>query len=322
MSSRGKSVQKFWCGPDSAFTILELLVAATLTVVIAGVIVGLIASVLSSWNRTYGALSTGNQARAVLDQVEQDLQGAWCRDDGNAWLVATVQSGASASGVWVNGTKPVASSLNPAAPNLADARFGLAGVWLRFFTTATGVDLRGNELAAPIAVSYQIIRRGPTLSSAERHYLLYRAAVPSPATLGAGYDLDSELYNTGSDTDGAPGNVVRPGVRQVLADNVIDFGVRFYGYAPDAVTGELVFQIWFPRDDTDLAYRAQSPMSAADPGHRLPAVADVLLRLLTAEGARQIAALESGRISGDWWAIANANSQVFVRRIQLKGASP
>ena len=131
----------------------------------AGVIVGLISTTLAHWNRTQGTLTTESQARLVLDRLEQDLQGAWYRDDGNVWLAATVQAESSASGIWVNGTKPVATSLNHAAANLADARFGLAGVWLRFFTTTQGANPAAGDAAAPVAVSYQLIRRVPSPSS-------------------------------------------------------------------------------------------------------------------------------------------------------------
>ena len=54
-----------------------------------------------------------------------------------------------------------------------------------------------------------------------------------------------------------------------------------------------------------------------------------MLRVLTDDGAKLIDAIESGdgvvvRPSGStdaewWWSVAEANSRVYVRRIQLKG---
>ena len=60
-----------------------------------------------------------------------------------------------------------------------------------------------------------------------------------------------------------------------------------------------------------------------------PEVADVMMRVLTEDGAKMIDALESGagvviRPAGStdaewWWSVAEANSRVYVRRIYLKG---
>lgn len=308
--------------PPGGFTLVELLVAAAITMLIAGVVVGLISNALTHWNRAQGTLTTENQARQVLDRLTQDLQGALYRDDGNVWLAATVQPATSASGDWVNGTKPIAASLSPAVANLAEARFGVAGVWLRFFATAQGADARTNDPAAPVAVSYQIIRRAPTPSAQSCHYLLYRAGVTPSETFAAGYDLSAATYTTGSTAEGAAGNVVSPGLNRALANNVIDFGVRLFRYAPDPTTGAFTLQPIFPVDVTDLDYRAQASPTGDRLRHGFPAVADVMLRVLTDEGARQIAALEAGQVTGDWWAIATANSRVFTRRILLEVNPP
>ena len=48
-----------------------------------------------------------------------------------------------------------------------------------------------------------------------------------------------------------------------------------------------------------------------------PDVTEVMLRVLTPQGAEQIALLEDGKITGDWWTIATANSRVFTRRVVL-----
>jgi prepilin-type N-terminal cleavage/methylation domain-containing protein len=308
-------------GSRGGFTLIELVAALAITVLIAGLVLGLVSSMLNHWNRSQGALTTASQARPVLDRLAQDLQGALYRDDGNVWFAATVQPVASVSGAWVNGTKPAADSLAPAAEDLAEARFGVAGTWLRFFTAAQGADARTNDPAAPVAVSYQIIRRAPVASGSSCHYLLYRAAVTPSDTFAAGYDLGAAIYNTGASSEGVAGNVTSPAILQVMADNVIDFGVRLYSRVPDPATGGTNLVRIFPADASDLEHRARSPATAGDPRDRFPAVADVLLRVLTEEGARQIAALEAGQITGDWWAIAQANSKVFTRRVLLRSGA-
>jgi len=306
--------------PDAGFTLVELLVAATLTVLIAGVLVGLIANLLANWDRSGGVLTAENEARDVLDRIQLDLHGAWSREDGGTWLVATIQADASASGVWEGGGKPSAGSLNPAAVDLAAARFGLAGVWLRFFTVSQITQADG--LPAPVAVSYQIVRRAPTPVDSPAHYLLYRSEVASDQTMAAGYELGSAVYTTASEAAGEPGNLVRPGRRQVLADKVIDFGVRLYAYQPDPDSGSPMLRQVFPVGAADLEFRARSPRSPTEPRHLFPAVLEVLIRVLTAEGARRLSAFEAGQMTGDWWEIANEHSRVFVRRIQLKADLP
>ena len=303
------------------FTMVELLVALAITLVIAGLILGLTANSLGSWGRSQGTLAAESEAHAVLDRLAQDLQGALYRDDGGVWLVATVQADTGASGAWVGGTKPPATSFDPATPVLGEARFGVAGVWLRFFTTAQGADDRTGDPAAPVAVAYQIIRRSPTPSGDACHYLLYRSVVAPSATFAAGYDLSAPDYAAAPLTDGAAGSVRHPGGQQVIADNVIDFGVRLFGHASAAATaGSQLVQI-FPVDATDLDYQARLPSTAGELRGRFPAVADLMLRVLTAEGARQIAALEAGLITGEWWTIAGAHSKVFTRRVTFIAAT-
>jgi len=298
------------------FTIIELLVAASLTLLIAATIVTLMANAITGWSRAHGTLAVEGQARVALDQIERDLEGALIREDGHVWLAATVQATGSVSPDWVDGTKPIASSLDPIPANWLAARFGVAGIWLRLFTTVPGDAGIDNSLPAPTAVSYQIVRRAATPSRQSHRYLLYRAEMTSAATHAAGFNFGSANYDPAGG-DSALGRVLtRPESLQVLANNVIDFGIRFHGYLFNAVTGESQLRTIFPTDPSDLEFRCQS--SAGPRPFRRPVAADVFLRILTPEGARKIAALETGGMTGDWWEIAMTNSHVFSRRIRMR----
>lgn len=307
-------------GPVSGFTVLELLVAAGLTAMLATLLLALGVNLLGTWNRTQGHISLESRGQRVLDQLARDLQGAWRRDDGSVWLAATVQPGLGASGQWGEGGKPSAGSLELAAATLADMRFGVAGVWLRLFTTPPGADLRTGDPAAPVAVSYQIIRRTLADGRADCRYLLYRAEISSAATFDAGYDLSADAYRRPATIAGAPGNLVSPLGRQVLAEDVIDFGVRIHGRpASRPYSGTGLRQI-FPDKALDLEFNQASPPLGGAPVHGGPCVIDVMLRMLTTEGARQIAGLEGQQRPGDWWEIARTHSRVFTRRIVLPAA--
>jgi hypothetical protein len=228
----------------------------------------------------------------VLDQLTLDLQSAHFEDDGNTWLAATVQNAPGGIPNWISNdqnparAKPAtALSLNMIAADFSsDAnRFGVAGTWLRFYTTARGTNQNTGaapfavNASAPVAVSYQIVRRiasTATTTAAARRYLLHRAQV-RPAlngtalgTLEAGRNITATAYtrttpaagNTGANGD--PRTVRAPTLDSVIADNVIDFGVRFYVRDAATVGG---LRLVFPANtagvpaNTPLTYLANVP---------------------------------------------------------------
>jgi len=364
-----------------AFTLIELLVAITVTAVMVGMMITILNNVLNSWNRSTALLTSGNQARLLLDQLSTDLQAAVLRRDGNAWLIATIQrdqttaSGDTASGTadvylarW-NPSAPItykprgANSFDPAANRIDAAkpslnvevenrgkleyiRFGQAGVWLRFFSTPSDSNTTLAETTAPVAISYQLTRSHVGGTAATRttpiSYILFRSAVTPQNTFTAGYDLlATAAYNTANGTDGNAGNVRKPTASHVIANDVIDFGVRIY---QRNAAGELVQA--FPASQASpvapLVEPASAPYSyvatsAAAPNYAgfggsaaktvggMPEVIDVMVRILTPEGVRQIRAYEEnptliGATASDekWWEIAEANSKVYTRRIEIQ----
>ena len=121
-----------------------------------------------------------------------------------------------------------------------------------------------------------------------------------------------------------------------LADNVVDFGVRCYVRDSAQPTG---LRLIFPAAESTgspgalsaPALRAQRPANTVPssigyPNSILyPEVVDIMLRVLTDEGSRLIAAFEQAdsRISPPdntgasqfWWQLVTANSHVFTRRV-------
>ena len=345
----------------TSFTLIEVLVAAALTAVLAAVALAAVSGVLSHWNRTAGRLATAAEARLVLEQLAQDLQGAIFRSDGNIWLVVTIAADTNLSGQWRAAGRPAQAkpgnthpgTLALAAPSIEEARFGVAGVSLRFFTTKLDTNTGAADLSAPVAVGYQIIRQNVTASTtSEQRYMLFRAEVRRTRTAGgaagtfeAGYNLDpaavlATAYMAPSGTAGDPGNLIRPPLGSVLADNVIDFGVRLYlreggdlrlvfPAAPATAGGMPVGGAFTnatpPASET--RHLAVSTGPAADDyyRHAFPDVVEAMIRVLDEEGARLLAAYEAGRFQPPagitpadyWWALAEAHSQVFTRRIAI-----
>ena len=181
-------------GGKKAFTLIEVLVAVGITALLAAFIVTIVTNVSGFWSRTSGRLSAEAQGRFILDQLTLDLQSALFRDDGGTWLAVTIPANINNTGLWTTtGSTPaalkpanVAGSLQfIATADLSDnsplgPRFGIAGAWLRFFTTKRGGSTTLANVSAPVAVSYQIVRRatsGNEGRSTDRRYLLHRAEV-------------------------------------------------------------------------------------------------------------------------------------------------
>lgn len=342
--SRGTDSPASMKGRCRAFTLLELLVAMTITLVIAGLMLAVTTNVLNLWRRTQGAHTQGTAARQVLALFEQDFQSALHRQEAGCWLAADILDTASglANHGWLVGTglmKPAAGgSLRPLpAPDangislIRDARFGLSGIWLRF--VATHVESGGS---LPSVVAWQVVRRPVTgdpvaNNPAPVRYSLYRSAVSNSDTFAAGYDVTAGAYGSTNNTPSSalstayrqPRNVTNPSHANLLASNVVDFGCWFY---VRDITGSLV-RI-YPVSATDVSHQAVGGSTANDT--RFPEVADVMVRILSDEGATLIEAMENGRVSRPaayatdaewWWAVVESHSAVFVQRMEIKGGT-
>jgi hypothetical protein len=181
------------------------------------------------------------------------------------------------------------------------------------------------------------------------------------SVLKAGFNLASAVavndnYNsptaTTNDQNGDPGSIRKPDRENLLANNVIDFGVRFW--QRDPATGAL--NMIFPSnnanppkpDETNLGFAVTTltsatitstgesgiPYGGLNNGELkigYPDFVDVMIRVLTDEGARLLEAYENGltvapSASGTptqnekdayWWKIAQDHSEVFVERIPI-----
>ena len=351
MSVRGKAL---WTRRDG-FTLVELLVASAITVVLAGIMVAILAQMARTWARASGGLTATQQAEQALDLLARDLQSAVLRRDGRVWLAATVQpdqSGAVDSGgslgTWSPavrkpgaanpGTADSSLDLAPASGRIEDCRFGQAGVWLRLVTDVPDRNDTISGTSAPRVVSYQIVRRAVSaVAGASQRYALFRSearpyADDSPArersSWSVGFDVFAASYNgpSGGGNPGDAGTVRRPRRDLLLANEVIDFGVRLHRTAADGTRRTL-----FPTGNGNLGFAATTDTSALPPNptspvgamsYGFPTEAELFVRVLTEEGARQIESLEAGRLTGTtWWAIAQAHSVVLTRWVALE-ASP
>lgn len=79
-----------------AFTLVELLVASAIMVVLVLVVVKVANDTLSAYDRVVAELSAQTEARAVLDNLERDLNSAVIRPDGRCWMEIIVPGTAAA----------------------------------------------------------------------------------------------------------------------------------------------------------------------------------------------------------------------------------
>ena len=351
---------------NSGFTVLELLVAVSVTALLAGMLLNITSQVVGTQTQASGDLETNQVAQFILDRIQEDLHCAVYRNDGNTWMAATILQDASNSGSWVETSvsKPDGESLRivpndwTGGPNdplaesnnqlsLLDSRFGLGGTFFRFFTLAPELDPSSANTAGARAVSYQIVRHGLTAASTSRpRYQLFRSDVSAVETFKAGYDLHptAAAYTQGANGIRQPANVQNPIVSGMdgtstdfsLASNIIDFGIRAYLLEQNSYgTGNLK-QI-FP--DVNASTGGGAPpyeyFATSNPSYRtsgktnqhylFPDVIDVMVRILTTEGASAISAYEEGLIPPPqsssaeeyWWELAEKNSEVYIRRIRI-----
>jgi prepilin-type N-terminal cleavage/methylation domain-containing protein len=331
------------------FTLLELLVALAVTALLAGLAFSVSTGFFASWTRTSSRQGMEERARLILDQVASDLQAAVRREDGAVWFAATVLDRSDNSGLWeLGGRQKPAGQLQLMSSHIDELRFGQAGIWLRFFTSVRGendvssADATAQTLSAPVAVAYQLIRHDVTPGTpATPRYCLHRSAVRSAAasgragTLEAGYDLEPSqpLYaipsasNDGSQI-GDPAAVRRPAASDtLLAEHVVDFGVRLLVRNAGGEWAAI-----FPEATGLTEHLGRSSASDAAAGTRYPEAVDVMVRVLSDDGARLLAAMESRQIDSRpreyesdaawWWGIVEAHSRVFSQRVEILARVP
>jgi len=212
------------------FTILELLVAVSVTALLAAMLLNITSQVVTTQSQASGDLETNQVAQFILDRIQEDLQCAISRNDGNVWMAAKILTSEDNSGSWVRANsvaKPEDESKrlffddwpDSAWPDdnkgkedkelaeanqqgsLIESRFGIGGTWLRFFTQAPELDPKVTNKGGIRAIAYQIVRYGLTGATTSRpRYQLFRSDVSTENTFAANFNLHPTdgFYNSQS----------------------------------------------------------------------------------------------------------------------------
>jgi prepilin-type N-terminal cleavage/methylation domain-containing protein len=306
------------------FTLLELLVAVTITLLLAGLMLSVTTTILAQMRRAQGGSMATIEGKLALDQLERDLQGAILRTGGGrVWLDArVVATGDLVSHGWKMQTTPVMKptgesdiflpeTTHDGGPEISRGRFGVSGVWLRLITSDYDSDSKNT---VPVAVSYQVVRREVSSASGSPvRYAFYRVKKNAEDTFG----IMSAPFGA---TD--PSDLIKPSTGDVIASNVVDFGIWFYARNASG--------LFSPATPLFPTGGRTSTSPGTFPGMGNPAHAKMMIRILTEEGAAVVQSIEEGRVTPPagisvdrwWWQVVAANSFVFTREVELAPSGP
>lgn len=96
-----------------AFTLVELLVASAIMVIIVLVVVKVAVDTMTAYDKVVADLSAQSEARAVLDNLERDMNTAVIRPDGRCWLEIIAPGAPGAPAGFTNKIPNVPSDLQP-----------------------------------------------------------------------------------------------------------------------------------------------------------------------------------------------------------------
>jgi len=304
------------------FTLIELMAALGVTAVIGYFFISIGRDFVIAWDHVGDSVARETEARAAMNTIARDFEAAFFREGTDVMFAVDVLEDNTNSGIWEGDTAEGDTAERPDGTGFdpANHEYGWAGCWVRFFTAAPSLN----------AVGYQIIRSTIKGGVGTPRYMLYRNVTLIRDTLAEGFDLKAgALYFD----NGYIGSIERP---NILAVNVIDFGVRLYVYESDPVTNPDPsgpdapdgLRLVFPADLSSsletvlpaggLAYSGAT-FSPAGSGQRYPDVVEVFIRVLSESGADEISNMEEAGDNSRWQEVVDKNSRLYRRYITISG---
>ena len=277
---------------QSAFTLIEIMVATVVMIVLTGLVIQITSEVLKVWNRSSGKLSANAEARIAMDLLTQDLETAVFRNNNLQWLRAEDDT----SG-WVN------------------------TVSLKLFSPAIDRPSGPGDICG---IAYLLENRDPVSGSLsagspdDRLWILYRMVASPEDTfnnlMGVGNQdalpaKDKLVWDSNSivgiDSDGNEGT-------NYLVSNVLGFEIDFYVEEDDTpgntlVTGDTIYG----GDDATVG-----PQSLLGGGFtKSLAYAEIKLTVISDEGAALLQNL--AQIPQDSDDVVREHGEVFTRRVNF-----
>ncbi len=308
---------------EKGFTLIEMVVALAITAVIGYLFVSIGRDFVRAWDHIGDTVSRETEVRAALDWIERDFESAFFQEGNGVMFAVDVLNNENNSGSWQTDGDTLRPSTS--GSNTQNHEYGWAGCWVRLFTASPTLN----------AVGYQIIRS--TMRNAPEftpRYMLYRNAANVRETIDKVLDLtDTGAYPT------LTGDVVNPERPNILAINVVDFGVRLYIYEtdptspgypdPSGADAPDQLRLIFPADGssqlvTDISAAANhrgSTFTGIAYQNRYPDVIEIYMRVLSERGADMISDMEEAGDNTFWDEVVANNSRLYRRYVVVRGRS-
>lgn len=272
-----------------AFTLIEIMVAATITIIMVGLVIQITSEVLKIWNKSVGKLSANAEARIALELLTSDLETAVLLNNGQQWLRVETE---------------------------ADVGSPTAGktVGLKLFAPAQDRSAGPGNICA---ISYRLAYDRAYTGARANTFVLFRALEQPEATFNtllgpASGDPQLSLVGNFWDSTVAPDNY--------LAGNIVDFKIYIYGI--DESTGEE--EILNDPDDNgeiDLDYF----FGGTNANERVPTFAEIFLTVVSDEGIEILELFADPEVMGAGTGFDNVQEvvlrfgEVFKRRVYFQG---
>tara|TARA_B100000989_G_scaffold127586_1_gene94749 strand:- start:82 stop:1017 length:936 start_codon:yes stop_codon:yes gene_type:complete len=294
---------------QSAFTLIEIMVATVVMIVLTGLVIQITSEVLKVWNRSSGKLSANAEARIAMDLLTQDLETAVLRNNGLRWLEAETKDIAS-----VAGYQPQTINLLLFSPALD-----------RPLVDKNSKVIPGDICAVQYELVYQNPVSGATSRPEESMFALHRRVIDPSTTfnqiMGAG---NQETFTSWDD------DIVTPVVttlsldpypapeesKNYLAGHVANFTVDFYVIDNNGDEVKVPSPINFGGTTPTVGKGATSNLA-------FPlAYAEISLTILSDEGTKLLQNLAANRGGtgfdfGDGEGIVRQHGEVFTRRVNF-----
>ena len=279
---------------QSAFTLIEIMVASVIMIVLTGLVIQITSEVLKVWNRSSGKLAANAEARIAMDLLTQDLEAAVFRNNRMQWLRSEKES----------------------------TSLGTNTVALRLFAPALDRPEGPGDICA---IAYQLENRDPVSGSAEqgdpddRFWTLYRLLVnPEDTFTGLMGTLNQGSLPNKDASDwtgvGVSESIVGIDGSNYLVQNVVNFEVDFHVQDDgDSSTSTLV------TDAAGTIYGGQSSTvgpQAQTLAYRQPlAYAEIRLTIVSDVGAQLLQNIT--KIPETEEEVIRQHGEVFTRRVNL-----
>ena len=290
---------------QSAFTLIEIMVATVVMIVLTGLVIQITSEVLKVWNRSSGKLSANAEARIAMDLLTQDLETAVFRNNGLRWLEAETKEIAS-----VAGYQPQTINLLLFSPALD-----------RPIEDKSSKVIPGDICAVQYELVYQNPVSGGSSRAEDNMFALHRRLIDPSTTfnqiMGEG---NQETFTSWDDAIVTPVVSLDPypapkDPQNYLAGHVANFTVDFY--VIDNNGDEVIVP-------SPIKFGGTAPtVGSSAPSLAFPlAYAEISLTILSDEGTKLLQNLDANRGGtgfdfGDGEGIVRQHGEVFTRRVNF-----